>query len=472
MATSEQEMKPCDEESGQERSLEELRDILLRRDEAYLVDTVQSVLDDALSRKIQESRDEMAAVLAPVMGQAIRHQVREAQDDIIDALYPVIGKTIQRSVAEAMRALARRVDEALRSTLSLRRLARRIEARLRGIPESELLLREALPFQVREIFLIHRESGLLLKHLSRDDQQDSERDLVSSMLTAIRDFAHDTFGAQSEGELEEIQYGDLSILVEPGPYAYLAVVVEGFEPSEFGHRMRAALSDVHGSHSTALRAYQGDASALAGVDAPLRPLFDLPPAEEELHPPRRPWLAIVGVGAIVILCLSATCFGAWRLSWGRPTPTQTVALSQRVAPTATWTATATALPTSTPTATPTHTPTATATATPTQTPTSTHTASATASATPRPTETWTPTPEPHLGVMIGNVWLRAEPRDNSPLLGIIVDRARTVEVLAVYDTWYLIRWPPGDKSGTTGWVPGRWVGVVAPPPPRIITPVP
>lgn len=94
--------------------LEELRDVLLRGDQAYLSETVESVVDGSVARKIDESKNEMAAVLAPIMGQAIRQQVSEAQNDIIDALHPVIGRTIQRSVAELMRALARRVDQNLR----------------------------------------------------------------------------------------------------------------------------------------------------------------------------------------------------------------------------------------------------------------------------------------------------------------------------------------------------------------------
>ena len=51
-------------------------------------------------------------------------------------------------------------------------------------------------------------------------------------------------------------------------------------------------------------------------------------------------------------------------------------------------------------------------------------------------------------------------------------QGRVVEVLSIYRNWFLIRWPPGDVQGTFGWVPGRWVGVVSPPPPDIITPSP
>jgi hypothetical protein len=257
--------EPEPQDSGER--IEELRGILLRGDESYLTETVKSVLAEATVLRVDESKEQMASALAPLMGDAIRQQIQTAQEDIIDALYPVIGKAIKRSVAEAMRALARRVDEGLRNTLSVRRVLVRIRARLQGIPESELLLREALPFQVQEVFLIHRTSGLLLEHLSQRLVEEPDRDLVSSMLTAIRDFAQDTFGTDREGELDQIQYGSASILIAPGPWAYLAVVVDGVEPADLRDEMRGVLSDVHRAFLPELQAYDGDAASLAGVAA-------------------------------------------------------------------------------------------------------------------------------------------------------------------------------------------------------------
>jgi hypothetical protein len=454
--------------AGASDDLEELRDILLRQDEGYLTEAVQSVLDEAMARKIEESKDRMATILAPIMGQAIRRQISQAKDDMVDALYPVIGKSIQRAVAEAMRDLAQRVDEGMRTTFSLRRLSRRLRARLRGIPESELLLREALPFHVRELFLIHRESGLLLKHLSSEPEE-ADRDLVGSMLTAIRDFSQDSFGVDRDSELDEIQYGDLSILIEPGPWAYLAAVVDGIEPAgfrrEYPHGMRTALSGVNRAYATALEQYQGDAADLAGVEDLLQPLLQYEPAGSEPTSARRaPWLALIAGSAVLLLCLSAACFGAWQLTWGRPTATATPSTTATVTPSSTPTpsATPTALPTATWTPEPTRTPTASPSSTPSSTPTSTATWTPTA----------TPSPAPYIGVMIGFAHLRAQPSDDSPLTGTIVDQGRPVEVVAVYRTWYLIRWPPGEQEGISGWVPGRWVGIVSPLPERIITPVP
>lgn len=462
MFSSDSDLTPGPDQERPDDSLRALQDILLRQDREYLTETVKSVINEAAARRIEEDKDEVAVTLAPVMGQAIREQIRDAQSDIVDALYPVIGRSIQRAVAEAMRGLARRVDDNLRQTFSMRRLTRRIQGRLHGLSDAELLLRDTLPFRVKEVFLIDRASGLLLAHLSDDPAHTTDRDLVSGMLTAIRDFAHDSFGTEQEGELDEIQYGEVRILVEPGPWAYLAVVVDGIEPTDLRHRMRSTLSDVHRDYASVLAEYDGDQSGLAGVEDHLRPLLVASGEEPGPEPTRRtPWLGIGVVGALLFLCLAMACFGVWRLAGGgRPAPT---AMASPVpSPTITMTATPTPTPTETPTATPTSTPTSTPTFTATSTPTPTYT----------PTATATAIPAPYVGVMIGNVYLRSEPRDDSPLSGMAVDSGRPVEVLAVYGTWYLIRWPPGDPTGTSGWVPGRWVGVVAAPPPAIITPEP
>lgn len=466
MSSSEPRGSPQESASLADGRLQELRDILLREDEAYLTETVQAVLAEATAGRVDASKDEMAEALAPVLGQAIRIQIKESQADIVDALYPIIGKAIQRAVAEAMRSLAQRVDEGLRSTFSLKRLARRLRARVQGIPESELLLREALPYEVQQLFLIHRESGILLKHMAHDPAHATDSDLIGSMLTAIRDFAEDTFGTEQEGGLGQIQYDDLSILIEPGPWAYLAVVVEGFEPEGFRHRMRAALSDVHRDCGTILEDYNGDASRLKGVEEHLYPLLAASPAlPRAATAGRPPWLAIGAAGAVLVLCVSLACLGTWWAVWGRPTPAV-----QALAPTSTATASGTPTPVP-PTATPTASPTATRTPTATPAPTDTPVPSSTATAAPTLTARPSPIP-PYVGVMIGNVWLRAEPRPDSELTGTTVDQARPVQILAIYQDWYLVRWPPGEADGQSGWVPGRWVGLFNAPPPGIITPEP
>lgn len=236
---------------------------------------------------------------------------------------------------------------------------------------------------------------------------------------------------------------------------------EGVAPEDYRHQMRTALSDVNRAYGPELEAYNGDSAGLSGVRKHLQPL--LGGAQSQAMPEaaaRFPWLAVAAASVVALLCLGAACVGAWRLTWGRPAPPPE--------PTATITPTTTPIPSPTPT----NTPMPTLTVAPTDTPTSAPTLTATLSPTPLPTATSTPTPAPFVGVMIGTVWLRAEPRNDSPVTGQTVTTGRPVEIVAIFADWYLVRFPPGDANGVRGWVPGRWVGLVGPPPLAIITPGP
>jgi hypothetical protein len=423
-------------------SLENLREVLFGRYRQQIAE-LEAELDD-LERRVSDE-DALIGIIAPVLGDAIRRKIRDARDEMIEALYPIIGQTVVRAVSEAVRDLARTVDARMRSSFSPRVLWRRLQGRLSGVSSAEMALRESLPFAVAEVFLIHRETGLLLCHVSRDPEASPDRDLVSGMLTAIRDFAQDAFGRGEEGQLDEIQYGERRILIEAARHAYLAVVVDGVEPSGFRAEMRQRIIEVEHAHERVLRHYEGDATSLAAVEGSLGSLITA--AEPRtLSPAQKRVLA--GAFGLTVTCLAMVCLaGGWVWRTVRATPTP---LPVAVVPTPTFTATPSASPT----------PTATATPPPTHTPT------------PSPTRTPapTPTPAPVIGLMTGNVWLREGPSAGSPRLGVILERGLRVELLAVFGDWCQVHWAPESGAEVTGWVPLRWVGTTHSIPAHLVTP--
>ncbi|MCB0063678.1 MAG: hypothetical protein KDE19_16260, partial [Caldilineaceae bacterium] len=195
--------------------------------------------------------------------------------------YPIMGRLVQRSVTEAMRDLAQRIDQQMRRTLDFQSFWRRLQARLRGVSDAEMAMRDALPMHVDELFLIHKETGLLLMHLSKgetdkqgvDGEQSSDSDIISGMLTAITEFTEDAFGRKEEEALNEIQYGGRSILLESAHLVYIAVVIDGFESSDFRNQMRETMIAVEHRHASALRKYDGDASRFAESRAILATLL-------------------------------------------------------------------------------------------------------------------------------------------------------------------------------------------------------
>lgn len=457
-------------------SLETLRDILFGRYRRQIAE-LEAELDD-LERRITDE-DVLTAMIAPVLGDAIRRKIRDARDEMVEALYPIIGQLVVRSVSVAIRDLVRTIDARMRISFSPRAIWRRLQARLSGVSGAELVLRESLPFEVAEVFLIHHETGLLLRHVSRDPNASPDSDLISGMLTAIRDFVQDAFArGKKEGQLEEIQYGERRILIEAAQHAYLAVVVDGIEPAGFRDEMRHRLMEVVHAHEKTLRHYDGDPTPLASVEESLRSLMMAARPPELSRTQKR---VLVGALALLVVCPLVTCL-AGRWAWGavRATPTPLPVVEPTFTLTPSPTSTATTTPSLTPTATPS--PTLTATSTSSPTPTATSTPSSTPTATPSPTSTCTSTPlataspmatltpAPVIGLMTGHVWLRAGPSADSPRPGVILERGQQVEILALFGDWYWVRWTPQAGAEVTGWVPVKWVGTVSPIPSRIVTP--
>lgn len=228
-------------------------------DKESLIASLDPVIADLLERKIAVSRDEMAQALAPIMGEAIRRQVAEAKEDVIDALYPVIGKVIRKSVAEAMKKFIESVNQKIDQTLRSRLFKKRVQSKLTGVSEAELILKDALPFKIEEIFLIHKDSGVLIAHVSsKETEVTVDQELISGMLTAIRDFVAEAFKTDKDQDLEEIQYGDSKILLEMGHHSYLALVVSGFEPADFQDDVRNLARRIHNRYYKFLRQFNGE----------------------------------------------------------------------------------------------------------------------------------------------------------------------------------------------------------------------
>jgi hypothetical protein len=281
---------------------------------------VSPVLIPLIAESVRQDQVQFAEAVAPVIGPAIRHQIRDAKQDIIDAMYPLIGEIIGKAVAEAIRDLARKIDASLRRQLNFRQRLRMFFATLRGVSETDFLMRTAMPYSINHVFLIHRVSGLLVKHSSAAGEEAEYPDLISGMLTAIRDFVRDSFGS-GVGELEEIAYGEQRILLEAGHQVYLAVVMDGVEPSGYHQLMRNIIAELHVHHEVALRNFDGDLDQLSDFDGILEPLIapdgHLPDVQTQVESisANQKWLLVGGAAAVLILLafLALACVFTVRL---------------------------------------------------------------------------------------------------------------------------------------------------------------
>mgnify|MGYP000058180745 CR=1 FL=1 len=448
----------------------ELEVDLLRRkaqsDSEGLIERLTPVFGDLVGRRVRESPDEMAEALGPVMGEAIRVQIRDSREEMVEALSPVVMQSVQTAVSDFFREFQRQVDAQLRVTLGSNGFLRSVWARLRGVSPAELAVRDALPFTIREIFIIQQGSGLLLgqAHISGEDITDS--DLISGMLTAVRDFVHDSFTptGDSGDELNEIQYGQMRILIQSGRAAYVAVVIDGVEPPGFRAHLRALVNDLNVRYGPQLRAYIGDSDQLPQLEPHLEQFSTITQVDNApigLSSGQK-WF-LLAAGIIGLFFLGFSCFylqftlALYPIAFPSATPTATH--TPTVTPTATHT------PTNTPTHTPTTTGTATDTATPTHTATSTHTPtpSYTPSNTPTATTTGTAThtATPPSAESISPIWVRARPALDAERI-VALEFETPLILISVLGSWAEVQWEsdlPWLPGTQRGWVPYSWIAL-------------
>lgn len=226
---------------------------------------VSRVLPDALRLSAKDNAT-LRDALAPTVETIIHTSVRRDSRHFADALFPVIGPAIRKAIAEALRQMLQNLSEVLEHSFSRRGLTWRFEAWRTGRPFAEVVLLHSLEFRVEQVFLIHRESGVLLQHLSTGNVAFEDADLVSAMLTAIQDFAHDSFAIAGDQALDSIQMGDLTLWVEQGPEAIIAGAIRGNAPEELRGAFHETLESIHQRQAEALRDFDGD-PALFETDA-------------------------------------------------------------------------------------------------------------------------------------------------------------------------------------------------------------
>ncbi|NJM95759.1 MAG: hypothetical protein HC792_06500, partial [Acaryochloridaceae cyanobacterium CSU_5_19] len=123
-------------------------------------------------------------------------------------------------------------------------------------------LLRTLIFQVEQVFLIHKSTGLVLEHLVSAATIAQDPDLVAAMFTAIQDFVKDSFSAR-DNTLGSLQVGELTIWVNEGPQALIACVIRGNAPPKLRLTMVNALERIHVVQAIELKNFHGDSSIFA-----------------------------------------------------------------------------------------------------------------------------------------------------------------------------------------------------------------
>ena len=263
------------------------------QDRAAMSAAIAPLIAAAIVQQTHQSPDEMAGAIAPSMGRAMKAQITQERDAIVDALYPILGSMIAKYLAEALQTINQKMD----SALSPEGIQRKIQSKIQGVSEAEIMLQQAVPFTIQAIFLIHKASGLVIAEV-QPGQQNLESEMISGMLTAIRSFANDCIG-QSTSDLNEINYGDSKILLEVAGYSYLAVVIRGNLPRSFLPKVRGLLETIVQQHGSAIEHYDGDPATVPEVIPQLLAALQQPELPQKSKKQGKPPLFLI-IGLLLL----------------------------------------------------------------------------------------------------------------------------------------------------------------------------
>lgn len=280
----------------EQTQLDELRERLDNR--AVQPRDISQVLPEAFAIR-GESDQQLSQVLTPYVENGFVAAVRKSPGAIVDAIAPIMGPAIRQAIARALQSMTEAFNHSLDESLSLRGLQWRLESWRTGRPFAEVVLLHRLRYQVDQVFLIHRDTGLLLHHTASDGVVVKDQQVLSGMLTAIQNYVRDSFGASQDQTLDQFHVGEWTVWIEQGSRAYLAAVIRGTPPARLREEIRDALDRVHAEQADALAAFDGDAAPFTTVhphlESCLQAHYDPPPPPSAL----KQWI----VGGIVLLGL-------------------------------------------------------------------------------------------------------------------------------------------------------------------------
>ncbi|GAA6204233.1 MULTISPECIES: OmpA family protein [Thalassotalea] len=306
-----------DQESQQE--LEQLRHIILGQDNQRITDAVnkdaRSIVSNVLTEAFhdrQKKDDSIKKVLLPIVENSVEHSVTHHSDRLISSLYPLMGSLVRKSVGAFLSNFIERTNQLIEHSFTIKGLTWRFKAWQAGVSFTQYVVSQTYNYRVEHIFLIHQETGLLLKAVNLDQQSQNDAELISSMLTAINDFVGDSFQLDDNGVKEQLQTvstDNFNLLIKPGPSAIIVAAVSGTPPQSLNEQLQLTLEEVHHLYQQEFQQFNGDNAPFENVDTQLNDCLLTEEKPEQTSNRRKPWFAWF------IMAISILFIGFKSLNW-------------------------------------------------------------------------------------------------------------------------------------------------------------
>ncbi len=123
---------------------------------------------------------------------------------------------------------------------------------------------------IENIFLISPKN-ILMDHYTSQKDSDMDPDIVSGMLMVVQTFVGDSFQSE-EGSLNELKYGEMTVIISKGSLVTMAAVVKGPGATGFRNQVDAAIGDIESGHSELIETWDGNMDKLEPLEPYMRKL--------------------------------------------------------------------------------------------------------------------------------------------------------------------------------------------------------
>jgi len=291
--------------------LDELRDLLVGPERSELA-KLKKRMDDPALRAMEISRilpeaiyrsssmdRQFTKALNPVIEDGVRSFVKKYPQSVSNAIVPVLGTSIQEAISLSISKKISSINNWFIRHLSLKGLKWRLDAIKQRKSFDEIVKQHTLLYRVEQVFIIHKESGSVLQHVSElKDENIEEANMFSQTLKAIQ-------GSHSIDKTSQdtLQVGDYTVWVEQGNDLMLAAVIRGTPSHELRHVFKRTLKNIEDEHETEIHGFNGDAAPFKAVKSTLSSCLQVEYGKE-----KESYFTLITLSTLIILGIIVWCF--------------------------------------------------------------------------------------------------------------------------------------------------------------------
>lgn len=239
---------------AEKQALDQLRKILLKPEREEIARVSQKLQDPTETAKrmepiildhIDKLKEEFPEAYHIAVKSIVKKQLSESQTEILNAIYPVMGTMIMKYTTLQFQKLKEGIDSQIKNTFSNSGILGSLKSRIFSSKTTEEILSKADHYVIDEVFVVERNSGLLIGAASLEPTVN--RDMIAGMLTAIKSFVEDAF-MQGQEDLDLIQYDTHKLLIQNFPSYFVVVAISGSissgEKSDLTRKILAFAGDI------------------------------------------------------------------------------------------------------------------------------------------------------------------------------------------------------------------------------------